>query len=380
MKKVGIIAVEQTKFEAARVESGFSDLVFETTGPAVKKAGLTRDDIDQIVTASQDFWDGRTISNFAVSEACGSYLKPESKAAMDATMAVFYSLARILSGAYKTGLVTTHCKMSQGPQNVIYNAVFDPMYQRQLGVDFINAHAFQARAYMDKYGVGPEQWAEVTVKNKKNALSNPKAMDGRELTIDDVMNSPMLADPIRELDCMPVSDGAATIIMAEEETARKLCDKPVWIKGIASYMDNYYFGDRDLAETAALEKAAKRAYNMAGITDPKKDVDVVELTEFFSYQEPMWAEGLGLCDKGKGGDLIKGKISTMDGSLPINASGGVLAGNPHTVAGMVRVIEAYNQLTGKAGEAQKEGAKTAVVQSTTGPCGQSHCVMVLSTD
>lgn len=377
MDRVGIIGVAQTRFEGSKDKDCYSDLVYQVTKEALNDAGISRDEVDEIVTASQDFWDGRTISNFAVSDACGSYLKPETKVAMDGSMAVFYSVARIMSGSFKTGVVVAHCKMSHGPQNMIFNAVFDPMYQRQLGIDFINAHAFQARAYMEKYGVGPDKWAAITIKNKGNAMKNKFAMDGRNLSVQEVMESPLLADPIRELDCMPISDGSCAIVMAEENTAKKLCDKPVWINGIASYMDAYYFGDRDLAEPSSLIKSAKRAYKMAGITDPSREVDVVELSEYFSYQEPLWAEGLGLCDRGRGGDLVKEKISTLNGSLPINPSGGILAGNPHTVAGLVRIVEACLQLTGRAGEHQVHGAKTAIAHGSTGPCGQNHCVTVL---
>ena len=379
MEKVAIIGVAQTKFEAAKPEAGFAELVYECTVSALEDAGITREDVDQYVTASQDFSDGRTISSLSLTEACGAHLKPESKVAMDATMAVFYSLARILSGQYKTGLVVSHAKMSMANQGTIYNAVFDPMYQRHLGMDFISSHAFQARAYHEKYGVGPEKWAAVTVKNKGNALKNDKAMDGQTLTEQDVLNSAVLADPLRELDCMPISDGVCALILAEEQTALRLCDKPVWIKGIASFMDTYYLGERDLAEPVALEKAAKRAYAMAGITDPGREIDVVELSDYFSYQEPLWAEGLGLCERGRGGDLIADNVSTIEGSLPINPSGGILAGNPHTVAGLVRVVETFLQLTGQAGAHQIEGASTAIAHGTTGPCGQSHCVTVLGT-
>lgn len=377
MKRVAIIGAAQSKFEPRKTGEGFPDMVFEVTVAAMEQAGITRDALDQIVTASQDFWDGRTISNMAVSDACASYLKPESKIAMDGGMAVFYGMARIMSGHFKTGLVVAHCKMSMANQNAVYNAVFDPMYQRPLGLDFTNSHAFQARAYQDKYGVGPSQWAQVTVKNKANALKNPKAMDGRELSEDMVLASPLLSDPLRELDCLPISDGACALVLAEEETARKLCAKPVWIKGIAGFMETYYLGDRDLAEPVALQRSAKKAYAMAGISNPVKEIDVVELSEFFSYQELLWAEGLGLCARGEGGDLISRNISTLKGTLPINPSGGVLAGNPHTVAGLVRVAEAYLQLAGLAGEHQIDGARTALAHGTTGPCGQSHSVMVL---
>ncbi len=378
MKKVAIVGMAQTKFEAAKPSEGFPDLVFEVSRKTLENAGITSKELQQTITASQDFWDGRTISNFAVSDACGSHMKPESKVAMDGSMAVFYAMARVMSGSYDNCLVVSHCKMSQGPQNPIYNAIFDPMYQRHLGIDGNVCHAFQLRAYMEKYGITPEQCAAVSVKNHANALKNPYAQDGSELTIQDVLASPMLADPIRTLDALPVSDGACALLLAEENLARRLTKNPVWITGLASFMDAYYLGDRDLTDPASLIKAAKKAYAMAGINDPSKEIDVVETTEYYSYQELLWSEGLGLCDRGEGGRLVESGATSLSGTIPINPSGGVLAGNPYNVAGLVRTAEAYLQLTGSAGEHQVDGASNAIAHGTCGPCGQSHCVLVLT--
>jgi len=377
MRKVAIVGAAQTRFEPAKPGVGFPDLVFEVSRRALADAGLSSRDLQQTITASQDFWDGRTISNFAVSDACASYLKPESKVAMDGSMAVLYALTRILSGAFDNALVVAHCKMSQGPQNLIYNAVFDPIYQRHLGIDSRVCHALQARAYMRKYGISAEQCAAVAVKNLGNAGKNPFAPAGRELTVAEVLSSPMLADPIRVLDAAPVADGACALVLAEEGMARRLGRKPVWITGIASSMDAYYLGDRDLAEPVSLMRAARRAYAMAGIQDPVREIQVAELTEHYSYQELLWSEGLGLCGRGEGGRFVESGASALGGRLPVNPSGGVLSGNPITVAGLVRVAEAYLQLAGRAGEHQVEGARRAVAHGTTGPCGQSHCVVVL---
>jgi len=379
MRKVAIVGMAMSRFERDKPSEGYPDLVFDVSRRALADAGLSAADLQQTVTASQDFWDGRTISNFAVSDACGSFLKPESKVAMDGSMAVVYSVARILSGAYANGLVVAHCKMSQGPQNLIYNAVFDPLYQRHLGLDSHSCHAFQARAYMQKYRIRPEQCAAVAVKSRENARKNPCAQETGEVTIPEVLSSPMLADPIRVLDAMPVSDGACAIVLAEEQTARRLRKRPVWISGLASYMDPYYLGERDLAEPTSLVRAAQKAYSMAGVNDPAREIQVAEVSEYYTYQELLWTEGLGLCERGKGGQMVESGVYSLSGRLPVNPSGGILSGNPYTVAGLVRVAECFLQLNGSAGEHQVDGARLAVAHGTTGPCGQSHCVLVLST-
>jgi acetyl-CoA C-acetyltransferase len=199
-----------------------------------------------------------------------------------------------------------------------------------------------------------------------------------DVTIDDVLSSEMIADPIKVLDAKPVSDGACTLILAKEEKAKKLTDRPIWITGMGNCYDAHYLGDRDLADCDSLVKAAREAYNMAGITDARREINVAELADEYSYQELLWYEGLGFCDRGRGGELMDSGATEMGGDLPVNPSGGLLSGVPSGVAGMSRVTEAFLQLRGEAGNRQVEGAKIALAQGVTGACGQSQCVIVLS--
>jgi acetyl-CoA C-acetyltransferase len=275
--------------------------------------------------------------------------------------------------------VVAHSKGSEGDVKYITNGMFDPIFQRLLGLEAISASALQANAYMDRYGVREEGFAQVSVKNHANARNNPYAHLPMELTIDDVMRSQKISDPIKLLDCSPVSDGAAAIIIANEAHARKAKTKPVWIKGIAHCAEEYFLGDRDLANPKSLREAARRAYAMAGIADPFHSLDVVELYDAFSYMEPLWLEGLGLCNPGDGPKLLDDGITTMSGALPVNPSGGVLSSHALLVAGLARIIEAVLQLRGEAENRQVERARTALAHGINGPCGQSHCVWVLST-
>jgi len=375
--RVGIVGVYQTKYEPRKVFDSYPELVFEASSRVLEGTGLTIGDMDQIVTNSQDFWDGRTISNRTVSEACGSVLRSESKVAMDGSFAVFYAAMRILSGCYDSCLLVSHCKMSEGDPHLINNAMFDPLYQRVLGFDEVSTCALQARRYMNKHKITEEQCAEVSVKNLRNGKLNPYVHRAMEVNVNQVMRSAMLADPIKELDAYPVTDGACAMILASEEKAKKWCPNPVWLAGMASRLDSFYLGDRDLAETASLTLAAKKAYQMAGISNPAKEIDLVELSDFYSYQELLWLEGMGFCRRGEAGKMVEKGITGLEGELPVNPSGGILSGNPVTVAGAIRVAEAALQLMGQAGKHQVERAKTALAQGHCGPCGQGHCVIVL---
>jgi acetyl-CoA C-acetyltransferase len=136
-------------------------------------------------------------------------------------------------------------------------------------------------------------------------------------------------------------------------------------------------GDRDLAEADALIRAAQKAYNMAGIKEPYKEIDVAEIYDAFTYQELLWSEGLGFCERGKGGKLIESGETTMGGKLPINPSGGVLSAHPVLVAGLARIAEITIQLREEGNGRQVDGAKIGLAHGINGACGQAHCVWVL---
>jgi acetyl-CoA C-acetyltransferase len=195
--------------------------------------------------------------------------------------------------------------------------------------------------------------------------------------VSDVLNSKVLSYPIKQLDCKPVSDGACAILLANEEYAKRLSSRPIWITGIGCCYDAHYPGDRNLSDCDSLRIAAQKAYKMAGINDPFREIDIAEISEEYSYQELLWMEGLGFCDQGKAGDLVQTAITQMGGRLPINPSGGVLSGNPSGVSGMIRVAEAYLQLSNQADGRQIPNAKKALAHGCYGANGQSHCVIIL---
>ncbi len=375
--RVGIVAVAQTKYNPNRCDVNEEELAWEAIKPVLQETGLSLWDIESAVTCSQDFWDGRTISNMNVQHVVGAHLQHEDKVCEDGINAVFIAMGQILSGHHDTILVVSHMKESQGEKGAIENAAFDPAMMRQLGLDFTSSAAMQARRYMYKYGITAEQCAQAVVRNYANAKNNPFAQEARDLTIDDVLGSNTVSSPIRALDAKPISDGACAMILTTEEKAKKLSKNPVWVTGISNCYETHYLGDRDLADCDALTAAAKKAYSMAGIKNPMKQIDVLEISTEYSYQEPLWLEGLGLCARGEGGKLVDSKVITMGGKLPVNPSGGMLPGVPNGVSGLARVAECVLQLRGEAGERQVKGANTALAHGYTGICGQHQAVVVL---
>ena len=375
--KVGIIGASQTHFEATKAHQTISEMVFEIAQMALDDAGITWVDLDYTITSSVDLWDGMTASNATLTEVVGAVMKPEMRVAGDGLTAALQGLLTILSGSADVVLVISYSKESMSSRWEITNWVFDPIYQQTLGLDYLTAAALQARAYFPRYGVTEEDSAGVVVKNLADAQRNPYAQRREKISIEDVLHSEVWASPIKALDVSPVSDGGAAVILASEKAIREKGIKPVWILGAGRCMENHYLGERDLAEGEALRKAAQKACNLAGIKNPVKEIDVAEISCAFSYQEFLWSELLGLYPRGQGKRLLRDWAGGLGGKLSINPSGGMMAGNPIIPAGLVRLVEAYLQVKGKAQGHQVPGVKRALAHGTDGPCGQGQCVMVI---
>ena len=380
MDRAAIIGVGMTKIEKRKISQTFADMAWESVNKALTDAGMTLDDIDNVVTTSSDFWDGRTISCMAVGDASGAAHKNISCVEGDGTYGAFYGMTRALSGSYRTTLVTGHTKGSESVSSLITNAAFDPIYERSLGMDMITACAMQARSYMHRTKTTAEQLALVSVKNHGNALKNPLAQLPMKITVEDVLKSEMVADPLHKLDCSPVSDGCAAVIIAHESVAEKFRQKPVWVRGVSFCADSFFFGDRDLSRARSLAQAARKAYAMAGVHDPKKEIDVAEVSDAFTYQELLWLEEMGLADDAAAGKRLERGEFNLDGPLPVNASGGLLSGHPVIAAGLYSMAAVVRQIRGDAGGFQVQKAKTGLVQGVNGLGGQSHCVWILDKD
>jgi acetyl-CoA C-acetyltransferase len=376
MDKVGIVGVAQTKYEADKIDQTYLELVFEVVKKLHNQLGIINDDVGCVITSSNDFNDGRTIADMAIQDAVGAVRKSESRVSGDGAFAYIYGAMRILSEYYDTVLVVSHCKCSEGNQYLVNNSIFDPFYQRHLGLDQISSAGLMANMYLQKYGISEEQAAKVVVKNRKNALNNPYAHLQERVTIDEVLYSPMRAYPLKELDFPPFSDGAVAMLLAKEDIAKKMTDTPVWLKGYGSSTDAYYLGHRTMTDLIGLEAAAKEAYKMAGISDPINQIDVAEVYDAFSVHELMSYEALGFCDKGKGGQFIDNGHPEMNGNIPVNPSGGVLSSNPSMANGLIRVAEVALQLMGKADKRQIPDAKIGLANGMSGICSQGNCVLI----
>ena len=375
-KEVAIIGYAQTPYEAD-AEASREMQVLQVTKAALDAAGLKREELDTVITANNDYLDGRTISNMRLVEPAGAWQKNESKVEMDGAYAALYALTRILSGDHDIAMVIGESQASVYGTYLPGIMMLDPTFDRQRWLlNEVSAAALQARAYMDACGVSEEQLAGVAAKNLDNAAANPlalRALAGADT--EKVLSSRLLYSPIRELMASPLCDGACALVLASGKAAAK-ADKPVWIKGVGFSHDSY-LSERSLSEMGSLKDAARRCYEMAGIKDPASQIDLAEVHECFAHEELMACEALGLCEAGGGGALFDSGATRMDGNIPVNASGGALAANVACAAGLARIIEAAMQVRGEAGDHQVQGVGTALAHGQTGICAQENIVYVL---
>jgi acetyl-CoA C-acetyltransferase len=256
----------------------------------------------------------------------------------------------------------------------------DQEYEVYNGVTFPGLYAMMARAHMDKYGTTRKQLAQVAVKNHDNGSKNPHAQYRMKVTVDQVVNSVMIADPLTILDCSPITDGAACAIICPADMAKKISKRAlVRVAGSGQATDAIAIHQRkDLTGLAAAQVAAQKAYKMAGVAP--SDIDLAEVHDCFTIAEICAIEALGFVEKGKGGPATEGGETAIGGRIPVNTSGGLKSkGHPVGATGVAQICEITSQLRGEAGDRQVEGAKRGLAQNMGGTCASSvvHILEVL---
>ena len=359
-----------TLFRRRMLESP-KELSFEASKMALDSAGLTLKDIQSVVSGSApDAFDGVHMKGEYYLDGMGAIGKPHERVYVGGGTGVFTPIGgwwNVASGMYDTCLCVAEEKMSPlhpHPQYAFWS-IFDQILERPLGTTLLWIFSLEMRRYMHKYGIKEEEIAEVAVKNKGNAIDHPSAQLGAKITVSDVMNSEPICSPVKRLDVSPPSDGAAAVVLVSEKVAKKLTDEPVWLDGVGWTLDTTHWTNRDLAYPEYVEKAAKMAYRMAGIKNPRKEIDVAEPYDPFDYKELHHLEGLQLAGKGEAPKMTVDGVTQRDGDLPVCPSGGLLGvGNPIAAAGMMKICELFWQLRGEAGKRQvKKDARTGVAQA-----------------
>lgn len=384
VRKVAIVGTGQTK-HGKRYDASMPELIYDAVNKALDDAGLQIEEIEAAITGSMPApMEGVNACHlYWGSDPAGAILKPSMRVATCGTtgMSVAHSgFYHVASGLFDVVIAIGAEKQYEGEPQGVMNTVVETIFQQPFVAGAPSVFASQSNEYMHRYDIPEDRVrmaaAEVSVRNHDDALDNPNAHIQIKITVDDVLNSRIICYPVRLLDVCPSSDGATAIIYASEEKARKITDTPVWVKGVGYRGDEYWLGDSDKVLWDSAIEAAKAAYNMAGITNPVKQLDVAEVYNPFTFQELLYYECFGFCEKGEAVKLVEDKVVFRGGELPCDPSGGVLCTNPIGASGMNRVAEAAMQIQGKAGKHQVPDVETAFSHAMGGT-DQLNGVMIL---
>jgi acetyl-CoA C-acetyltransferase len=380
MRDVVVIGTGMTKFGELWGQS-IKDIFVEAAHKAIEDSGVDHIDSLYVGCMSPGLFVGQEHLGAVVADYLGVNPVPATRvesACASGGASFRQAYLEVASGASDIVLAGGVEKMTDGADvTEALATAADQEYEVYHGITFPGLYAMIAKAHMHQYGTTREQLAAVAVKNHRNGAKNPNAQFRAEVTAEQVMKSTMVADPLRLLDCSPVSDGAAAVIVASLDVAKRL--KKSYAKVIASAQasDTIALHSRESLTTLnAVVHAAQKAYKMASLKPT--DLNVIEVHDCFTIAEIVVSEDLGLFEKGKGGEAVtKGLTSVESGKIPINTSGGLKAkGHPVGATGVAQIIELYEQLTGRAGSRQVKDARRGMAQNMGGS-GASCVIHIL---
>ncbi len=366
MRKIAVVGIGQTK-SGEHWGSSLRDLAKEAGKAALQDAGLNPQAL---------FVGNMSAGRFAGQEHLGALVAdtlglrvPSTRvegACASGALAFRKACLAIASGRYDVAMALGVEKMTDLPTEEAVTSLMaagDQEQEASVGLTFSGVFALIANLYMNRYKLSREELALIPVKNHKNGVNNPYAQFNFEVTVDDVLKSPLIADPLRLLDCSPISDGSAAVVLASEAFARQ-CKDPVWVLASEQATDALALQNRkDLCTLGSVVQASKEAYARAGLAP--KDIDLVEAHDCFSIAELLAYEDLGFSEKGWGKELLISGEVCIGGSIPFNPSGGLKLGHPVGATGIKQINEVVKQLRGCAAN-QIRGARTGMTQNLGG--------------
>jgi acetyl-CoA C-acetyltransferase/acetyl-CoA acyltransferase len=380
MRNVAVLGVGMTKFSGKQDKTAV-ELFSEAAMDAIVESNLKPKDVQAMFIGNclSDFAEGQGQPQAFAAESIGASNIPANKnegACASGSVAFRDAYMWVASGFYDivlAGGTETAAKMGTPLATRTFAMFSDGRYEYGCGLTFPGVFAMLANLYAAKYGIPMEkfkqQLAQVSVNSHYYGARNPKAQFQKEITVEDVLKGVMVAYPLQLHDCCPFTDGASAVILASEEKANKLTNKPVYVAGVGQASGGNMASQQEyLPKIRARELASKQAYNMAGIKP--KDVDVIELHDCFSIATLIALESLGIFDYGKSAEAVEKGETKIGGKIAVNPSGGLKAkGHPIGATGTAQIYEIAKQLRGECGERQVEGAKIGMTDTLGGDGG-----------
>jgi acetyl-CoA acetyltransferase len=348
MRDVAIISFAQTKHQRKVSDINEVEMLMPLMGEALAGAGIAKDRVDFVCSASSDYLAGQPFSFVMSLDAFGPWPPiSESHVDMDGAWALYEAWVKMQMGKTDIALVYAYGKSSPGDIRRVLSRQLDPYSLGPLWLDSVSMAALQARAGLESGAFTEKQVADVVAASRHHAASNPYAQLGGEVEAGALLAEPEFVSPLHKHDCPPITDGAAVVILAAGDVARELSERPAWIRGIDHRVEAAALGLRDLTRSVSTEQAGARA----GVADGP--VDFAELHAPFAHQELILRSALGL-----------------DDDVTVNPSGGALCANPIMTAGLIRLGEAATRIG-------RGDGNRAVAHATSGPCLQQNLVCVL---
>lgn len=379
MRDVAVIGIGIQKW-GELWERSLRDLWVEAALIAIKDAGVDHIDSMYVGCMSGGLFNGQEHLASMLMDYLGTTPVPATRvesACASGGMALRSGFIEVASGLSDIVLVSGVEKMNDvdgGGATYALATAADADYEVYQGATFPGLYAMVARDYMERYGLTREELAHVAVKNHANGALNPHAQFQRAITLETVMTSTLVADPLTLMDCSPITDGAAAAIVVPLDKAKKLGKGvPIKVSGMGAATDKIALHDRkDFCEFKATVKAAEAAFAMAGVTPG--DIDLVEVHDCFTIAELCVLEAMGFFERGTAGKATAAGETARDGKLPVNTSGGLKSkGHPVGATGIGQIHEIVTQLRGNAGERQVKGVKRGMTQNMGGSGGSTVC-------
>jgi acetyl-CoA C-acetyltransferase len=380
-ERVAIVGVGCTGFRPISPEQSYKEMVYEAAMRAYNDAGVDpRRDIDSFVTVAEDFHEGTSIFDEYTPDQIGGALKSVHTITGDGLHGIATAYMLVRTGQFDVVAVEGHSKASNiKTLSEVTAYAQDPILNRPLKLNTHFIAGLEMNRYLFETDSSEEACAAVVVKNRFNALKNPLAPYGANLSIQDVLSGPVLSWPLGAHQTAEHADGAIVMVLAAEEKALSLTDKPIWILGAGWSNDSPSLENRDWARAIYAEEAAWMAYRQAGINNPLEAIDIAEVDDTYAYKELQALEALGFCPVGEAGTITLEGFTNPDSGLPVNVSGGSLGmGNLLDANGLARALEIVLQLRGEAGPRQVENINIGLAQSWRGVPTTSGAVLILT--
>ncbi|MFH1003487.1 MAG: propanoyl-CoA acyltransferase [Chloroflexota bacterium] len=385
MREVAVLGVGMTKFGVS--EKTQLEMFGEAAMDAINESNIKLTDIQQVLVGSSDaeISEGQHVIASMCAGEIGLAGLPATRfegACAGSMMAIRDAFMWVASGFYDfvlAGGTERQQIMGTSLATRVMNMGMHSTYESPTGLTFPGIFAMMAHLYAHKYGIPlpqlKEAMARVAIKNHKNATHNPKAHFQKEISLWDAFSAMMVSTPLQLYDCCPMSDGAAAVVIAPLELARKLVKKPVVIAGVGQSSAASLCSQKDIARVSARENSSRQAYKMAGLTP--KDIDLAEVHDCFTIAEIVATEGLGFFDFGDGWKAVERGDTQIGGKIPINPSGGLKAkGHPVGATGAAQAYEVVKQIRGECGERQVEGAKIGMTDTIGGTLASiGNCIL-----